>query len=122
MELKLGKSTGEDGILNEYLKLGREELVPSLKYLFNTTLLPKLYKLFSKIQTRGLTRILDENQPPRQDGFRSGFSVTNHLQATKEVTEKAQAFNLKIYIAFIDYTKAVDYGKQTFVLQTLKNQ
>jgi hypothetical protein len=89
LELKHGKSAGEDRILNEYLKLGREELVPSLTYLFNTTLLHKLYKLFSKIQTRGLTRILDENQPPRHAGFRSGFSVTDHLQATKEVTEKS---------------------------------
>jgi len=42
MELKHGKSVGDDGILNEYLKLGVEELVPSLTYLFNTTLLPNL--------------------------------------------------------------------------------
>jgi len=29
---------------------------------------------------------------------------------------------LKIYMAFIDYIKAVDYVEQKFVLQALKNQ
>jgi hypothetical protein len=38
------------------------------------------------------------------------------------VTEKAQDFYLKIYMALIDYRKAVDYGEQKFVLQTLKNR
>jgi hypothetical protein len=69
MELRQGKSAGEDGIFNEYLKLGVEEVVPSITYLFNTTLLPKLYKLFSKIQKRKFTRILNENQLPGQAGL-----------------------------------------------------
>jgi hypothetical protein len=78
MELKHGESAGDDKILNDYLKLGVDALVASVTYLFNTTLLPNLYKLFSKILTRGLTRILDENQPSGQAGFRSGFSTTGH--------------------------------------------
>jgi hypothetical protein len=41
-ELKHGKSAGDNGILNKYLKLGVEELDPSLAYLFITTLLPNL--------------------------------------------------------------------------------
>lgn len=101
-EIKHGKSAGDGGIINAYLKLGVDELVPSLTYLFNTTLLPNLQKLFSKIQRRGHTKILDENQPPQQACFRSGFSATDHLQATNQITEKAQEFNLKIYMTFID--------------------
>jgi hypothetical protein len=42
-----------------------------------TSLLPNLYKLF--------TKILDENQPVEQAGFRSGFSTLDHLQATNRV-------------------------------------
>lgn len=29
---------------------------------------------------------------------------------------------MKIYMDFIDYRKAVDYGEKTFALQELKNQ
>jgi hypothetical protein len=42
MELKHRKSAGDEGILNEYLKLGVEELVPPITFLFNTILLPNL--------------------------------------------------------------------------------
>jgi hypothetical protein len=53
------------------------------------------------------TRIPDENQPPEQGGFHSGFSTTDHLQAINEVMEKTEEFNLKIYMAFIDCKKCL---------------
>jgi hypothetical protein len=41
MELKQGKRAEDDGIL-EYFKLGAEELVSSIIFVFNTTLLTNL--------------------------------------------------------------------------------
>jgi hypothetical protein len=72
------------------------------------SLLPNLYRLFTKIITKRMTKILDENQPVEQGGFRSGFRKLDHLQATNQLIEKVQEFNPKVFIAFVDYDKAFD--------------
>ena len=86
------------------------------------SLLPNLYKLFTKILTKRLTKILDENQPAEQAGFRAGYSTADHLQSVNQILEKATEFNIKMYIAFIDYNKAFDSVEQTYVLQALSKQ
>ncbi|KAJ4449558.1 hypothetical protein ANN_00960 [Periplaneta americana] len=126
-ETKSGKYAGDDGIFNEYLRLGGQDLVPIITNLFNEILksveipnewkqstiiqlhkkggkddinnyrpisvLPNLYKLFTKIITERMTKILDENQPMEQAGFRLGFSTIDHLQTTNQLFEKVQEFN-----------------------------
>lgn len=86
------------------------------------SLMSNLYKLFTKIITRRLTQILDENQPPEQAGFRSGFSTADHLQALNQIIEKMEEFNLPLYIAFVDYKKAFDFLEHASVFQALVNQ
>ena len=156
MELKNGKIPGEDGILNEFIKLGIEEIIPPITRLFNLildteevpkqwnfstiillhkkgpkddlnnyrpiSLMSNLYKLFSQIITKRLTKILDENQPPEQAGFRSGYSTTDHIQTVNQIFEKMEEYNHEIHIAFIDYTKAFDSVEHECVLQALENQ
>lgn len=80
-----------------------------------------MYKLFSKILTRRLTKRLDENQPCEQAGFRSGFSTVDHIQTINQIIEKTEEFNLRIYKAFVDY-KAFGYVEHLSVLQALHNQ
>lgn len=86
------------------------------------SLMSNLYKLFSKVITRRLTKPLDENQPNEQAGFRSGFSTADHLQAVNQIMEKFNEFNLPLYIAFVDYTKAFDSVEHSSVLQALEKQ
>lgn len=69
------------------------------------SLMSNIYKLFSKIITRRLTKHLEEEQPPEQAGFRTGFSTTDHLQALNQIIEKTKEYNLKLYIAFIDFKR-----------------
>ena len=155
-ELKTGKTPGEDGILNEMLKQGADQLTNPLTKLFNRiineeiipnqwttsiitllhkkgprnnlnnyrpiSLISNMYKLFSKIITRRITKVLDENQPIEQAGFRSGYSTADHLQTINQVMEKVEEFNLKLYIAFIDYNKAFDSIEHFFVLKALQQQ
>jgi len=83
-------------------------------------MLPNPYKLFSEILTRKYTRKLDENQLPEQRSLRSGFSNPDHLQVINQEMEKAEEFNLKVYMAFVEYKKTFDSAEQTFFLQTLK--
>ena len=81
-----------------------------------------LYKLFSKVLTKRLTKILDENQPPEQAGFRAGYSTADHLQILNQILEKATEFNLRVYLAFIVYNKAFDSVEHTNVFQALSTQ
>jgi ATP-dependent phosphoenolpyruvate carboxykinase len=63
-----------------------------------------------------MTKILDENQPVEQAGFGSDFSMLDHLQATNQLIEKVQEFNLKVSITFVDYNKAFDSVGHKYVL------
>ena len=51
-----------------------------------------------------MKRILDENQPREQAGFRSAYSTMDHLHALK----KANEYNLELCVGYIDYEKAFD--------------
>ena len=58
--------------------------------------------------THWLYILLDENQPREQAGFRSEFSTSDHLHALNQAIEKANEYNLKLCVGYIDYEKAFD--------------
>ncbi|KAJ4437195.1 hypothetical protein ANN_17330 [Periplaneta americana] len=86
------------------------------------SLMSNVYKLLSKIITRRLTKVLDDNQAPDQAGFRSGYSTVDHLQTINQVIEKTDEFNIPLYLAFIDFKKAFDSVEHSCVLQALKRE
>ena len=49
------------------------------------SLLSNIYKVFTKILTLRLTRLLDENQPIEQAGFHSGYSTIDHIHKCESV-------------------------------------
>ena len=48
------------------------------------SLLSNTYKVFTKILTLRLTRVLDENQPIEQAGFRSAYSIIDHIHTVNQ--------------------------------------
>ena len=44
------------------------------------SLLSHMYKLFTQMLQKRLEKVLDENQPGEQAGFRKGYSIVDHLQ------------------------------------------
>ena len=86
------------------------------------SIMSNVYKIFSMIINRRISGRLDEEQPPEQAGFRQGFSTTDHLQTINQILEKVQEFNLQLYVAFIDFTKAFDTVEHRKILNALKNQ
>ena len=50
-----------------------------------------------------------ENQSVEQAGFRAGFSTIDHIKSVAQVMEKAQEYNVDLYMAFIDFAKAFDH-------------
>lgn len=66
-----------------------------------------MYKVFAKVILGRITKVLDENQPIEQAGFRKNYSTIDHIYTIKQVCEKYNEFKKTLYICFIDYSKAL---------------
>lgn len=84
------------------------------------SLLSALYKLFTKIITKRIAGVLDENQPREQAGFRSNFSTIDHLQAMHQLIERTSEYNIPLCLAFVDYRKAFDSVEIPAVLEAIE--
>ncbi|CAH2106596.1 unnamed protein product [Euphydryas editha] len=86
------------------------------------SLMSNIYKVFSKIILKRITKILDESQPREQPGFRSGYSTIDHIHVIKQLIEKCQQYNGPLYMAFVDYNKAFDSIEHHCIWEALKTQ
>ncbi|GBP20272.1 Retrovirus-related Pol polyprotein from type-2 retrotransposable element R2DM; Endonuclease [Eumeta japonica] len=69
-----------------------------------------------------MSPMLDEQQPVEQAGFRRSFSTIDRIHTVKEILEKYNEYNKKVYIAFIDYAKAFDSLNHSYIWNTLEHQ
>ena len=67
-----------------------------------------LYKLFSTILYGRLYPRLDQEQAEDQAGFRSSYQITDHFATYRMIEQKCHDWCIKMWIATIDFTKAVD--------------
>ena len=51
------------------------------------SLLSHMYKLFTRILQKRMKKVLDEDQPREQTGFRKGYSTVDHLQTINQLIE-----------------------------------
>ena len=72
------------------------------------TILPILYKLFSKLVCSRIRDHIEKAQPVDQAGFRSGFCTEDHIFAIVILLEKMAEHNLPLWVAAIDFQKAFD--------------
>ncbi|GFO16827.1 endonuclease-reverse transcriptase [Plakobranchus ocellatus] len=67
-----------------------------------------------------MERILDENQPRDQAGFRKGYSTTDHIYTLNQVIEKSNEYNLPLCVGFVDYEKAFDSVEHFAIFDALR--
>ncbi|XP_072048653.1 uncharacterized protein [Amphiura filiformis] len=84
------------------------------------SLLSHAYKIFTRLIQNRIKIILDENQPREQAGFREGFSTTDHLHDLNQLIEKANEYQLKLCIGYIDYEKAFDSVEHSDLFAALR--
>jgi hypothetical protein len=84
------------------------------------SLLSNLYKIFTKILTNRLAKIMDQNQASEQSGFHTKYSTVDHLHTINQIIEKTQEYRQKIYTAFIDYRKTFDSVEHTKIIDSMK--
>lgn len=86
------------------------------------TLATALSKILSKLIELRIRRILTEQQPREQAGFRKYYSTIDHIHTLNQLIEKTNEHQLHIHLAFIDYTKAFDSIKHNYLIEALRNQ
>ena len=86
------------------------------------SLSPSLSKLFTKIIKNRIYNSLDHNQPVEQARFRKNFSTIDHIHTINQIIEKANEYQIKINMLFIDYCKAFDTIKHEAIWEALENQ
>ena len=85
------------------------------------SLLSHMYKLFTRILQKRMERLLKENQPREQIGFRKGNSTFVHLQTINQLIEKCNEFKRPLCIGYIDNEKAVDSIEHEAIFKTLRS-
>jgi hypothetical protein len=86
------------------------------------TLLPILYKLFSRMTRSRISSFLEKAQCPDQAGFRSGFGVEDHLLSIVLLVEKSAEFRNPLWICAIDFKKAFDTVDHPSLFKALRKQ
>ncbi|KAK6757724.1 hypothetical protein RB195_015501 [Necator americanus] len=71
-------------------------------------MLSVLYKVFTKIILKRISRMLDEAQPQEQAAFRQGFTCLDHIQTVSSVIEFCREYRLPLVLTFVDYEKTFD--------------
>ena len=86
------------------------------------TLLPILYKLFSRLILSRVRETLDGAQASDQAGFRKGYSCDDHLLTVVLLTERMAEFRQPLWICAIDFVKAFDSVSHASLWEALSNQ
>lgn len=84
------------------------------------SLIPNMYKLFSKLIQRRIKNVLEQYQTEEQAGFRKNRSTIDHLHVINQLVEKANEYCIQVYIAFVDFHKAFDSLKHHYLWKALK--
>ena len=70
--------------------------------------------------TLRLTRVLDENQPIEQAGFRSEYSTIDHIHTVNQLKEKCAEYQKSLCLACFNYEQAFDGVESKAILTSLE--
>uniref|UniRef100_A0A7I5E7D7 Reverse transcriptase domain-containing protein n=1 Tax=Haemonchus contortus TaxID=6289 RepID=A0A7I5E7D7_HAECO len=86
------------------------------------TLLPMVYKVFTRYLFARMRRKHDEAQPVEQVGFRRKFSTLDHTITCCRTIESAREYHGPLILTFIDYQKAFDSIEREKIWSALSEQ
>ena len=68
-----------------------------------------------------MEKVLDENQPREQAGFRKGYSTVDHLQTINQLIEKCNELKRPLCIGYIDYEQTFDSIEHEAIFKGLRS-
>ncbi|CAI9734548.1 Hypothetical predicted protein [Octopus vulgaris] len=103
-----------------YRKGNMRELYQHVKKTRTITLIPHVSKILFKIIQKRLNTTIERELPEVQAGFRNGRGTRDHIANLRWIMEKAREYQQKLYMCFIDYSKAFDSIDHDKVWKCLK--
>ena len=85
-------------------------------------IIPILYKIFSKVICERIREPLLKAQSYDQAGFRPGYSCDDHLFTVTLLAEKCKEFNIPLWAAAVDFSKAFDSISHRSIFESLQKQ
>lgn len=86
------------------------------------SLLPTLYKMFSKIIAQRLRNNFEMMLSPTQAGFRKDYSTVDHIFSLKTLIQKAKIYRFDLHLMFIDFEKAFDSVLTSAIMASLRRR
>eukprot|EP00973_Karenia_brevis_P064480 8957706-Karenia_brevis.AAC.1 len=86
------------------------------------SLLPILYKLFSRIVKARIQTTLDRSQTADQAGIRSGYCCDDHLLTMVLIIERTTEFQVPLWVCAVDFQKAFDTVNHSSLWTALLDQ
>jgi len=86
------------------------------------SILPILYKLFSRIVHGRVKECLGKAQSEDQAGIRPGFCCEDHLFTFTQLQEKCDEWGLELWLVAVDFEKAFDTIEHEAIWQALASQ
>lgn len=86
------------------------------------SILPTVYKLFSKVLCARIKQQLETEQSVDQAGIRSGFSCDDHIFAISILSEGCAEFRRPLWVVAVDFKKALDTVEQPSIWTSLLEQ
>jgi len=90
-----------EGIICPIYKKGDRMLCSNYRPI---TLLNVVYKIFTILIQKKLSKIMEDKLEDCQMGFRANRSTIHNLFIVRQIIEKCHAFNIELHNVFIDYT------------------
>lgn len=84
------------------------------------SLVSTICKIFTKLIQSRLKNILEAYQPEEQVGFRRNKSTLNNLQTVNQLIEKANEYNIELFLCFVDFNKAFDSLEHSSIWEALE--
>lgn len=103
--------------LKVLIKKGDSQLAENYRPI---SVLPILYKCFSKLVCGRIRDTLERAQSRDQAVFRAGFSCDDHLFAIMMVTDRHREYNRPLWVAAVDFKKAFDTIGHTSLWEALR--
>ncbi|KAL6727183.1 hypothetical protein Aduo_009080 [Ancylostoma duodenale] len=74
------------------------------------SLLPVLYKVFTRCLLARIRRTLEEAQPTEQAGFRRSFSTIDHIATCTRMIEACRENQVPLVMTFTDYCNSIQWS------------
>ena len=84
------------------------------------SILPILYKVFSRVLNERIKGHLDARQSQDQPGCRSSFGCDDNLFTLAALRQKADEFQMPVWVAAVDFRKAFDSVEQDAMMSLLE--